>query len=166
MTAGTRHLCTTTCRSFKAWNTYLLCPRRKHPGPPVPRVSLCRMEGQTPGNVRCPVHALGSSHTQPKHDSCSHSSTQQGAKSQRNAQSANKVTDLYCFLAAPPFSLHLIPSLNLPFGTQRRSQKFNRKVPEPRRPHGVLFPFNNGCMRDTKKKNRVFKSLGNVKVLK
>ena len=72
----------------------------------------------------------------------------------------------YCFLAAPPFSLHLIPSLNLPFGTQRRSQKFNRKVPEPRRPHGVLFPFNNGCMRDTKKKNRVFKSLGNVKVLK
>lgn len=95
MTAGTRHLCTTTCRSFKAWNTYLLCPRRKHPGPPVPRVALCRMEGQTPGNVRCPVHALGSSHTQPKHDSCSHSSTQQGAKSQRNAQSANKVTDLY-----------------------------------------------------------------------
>ena len=33
MTAGTCHLCTTTHRSFKTRNTYLLCPRRKHPEP-------------------------------------------------------------------------------------------------------------------------------------
>ena len=56
---------------------------------------LCRMGAQPTGNVGCPVYALGSSHTQPKHPSCSHNSTQRGAKSQRNAQSANKVTDLY-----------------------------------------------------------------------
>lgn len=70
-------------------------PQAQTPRTSVPRVSLCRMEGQTPGKVRCPVHALGSSHTQPKHASCSYSSTQRGVKSQRNAQSANKVTDLY-----------------------------------------------------------------------
>ena len=139
MTAGTRHLCTTARRSFKARNTYLLCPRCKHPGPPVPQVSLCRMGGQTPGNVRCPVHALGSSHTQPKHASCSHSSTQRGAKSQRNAQSANKVTDLYQVRTErrPVACREKFPMTGL-FQSVRASVVPHQGVNQPKQPTAVL----------------------------
>ena len=47
----------------------------------------------------------------------------------------------YCFLSAPPLSLHPLPSLisnylNLPFGTQGRSWRLNRKASLLRSPTG------------------------------
>ena len=60
----------------------------------------------------------------------------------------------YCFLAAPPLSLHPLSSLisnclNLPFGTQGRSwrleslpyKNWGQKGSHPQEPHSVLLGF-------------------------